>query len=189
MSSHPGSTLKEAIKLAEYLRDIKYQPEQVQDFYPTPGTLSTTMFYTGLDPITMKKVYVPKTKEEKAMQRALLQFSKPKNYNIVYDALMKAGREDLIGNGPKCLIKSKEQRYKEAHGLVRKKSINNGKKRRHLLAKEMVKMILKEYKEKILQEIKIIEEKKNLKKEDKIDKSLQKKSVNSYLYNYFFNRA
>ena len=125
MSSHPGSTLKEAIKLAEYLRDIKYQPEQVQDFYPTPGTLSTTIFYTGLDPITMKPVYVPKTKEEKAMQRALLQFSNPKNYNIVYDALMKAGREDLIGNGPKCLIKSREQRYKEAHGLVRSKAKGN----------------------------------------------------------------
>lgn len=122
MSSHPGSTLKDAIILAEYLRDIKYQPEQVQDFYPTPGTLSTTMFYTGLDPFTMKKVYVPKTKEEKAMQRALLQFSKPKNYTIVYDALVKAGREDLIGNGPKCLIKSKEQRYKETHGLTRRKS-------------------------------------------------------------------
>ena len=122
MSSHPGSTLKDAIILAEYLRDIKYQPEQVQDFYPTPGTLSTTMFYTGLDPFKMKKVYVPKTKEEKAMQRALLQFSKPKNYNIVYDALIKAGREDLIGNGPKCLIKSKEQRYKETHGLTRRKS-------------------------------------------------------------------
>lgn len=122
MSSHPGSALKDAIILAEYLRDIKYQPEQVQDFYPTPGTLSTTMFYTGLDPFTMKKVYVPKTKEEKAMQRALLQFSKPKNYTIVYDALVKAGREDLIGNGPKCLIKSKEQRYKETHGLTRRKS-------------------------------------------------------------------
>ena len=122
MSSHPGSALKDAIILAEYLRDIKYQPEQVQDFYPTPGTLSTTMFYTGLDPFTMKKVYVPKTKEEKAMQRALLQCSKPKNYNIVYDALVKAGREDLIGNGPKCLIKSKEQRYKETHGLTRRKS-------------------------------------------------------------------
>ena len=125
MSSHPGSSLKEAIELAEYLRDIKYQPEQVQDFYPTPGTLSTTIFYTGLDPITMKKVYVPKTKEEKAMQRALLQFSNPKNYNIVYDALVKAGREDLIGNRPKCLIKSKEQRYKEVHGLVRHKGKNN----------------------------------------------------------------
>ena len=125
MSSHPGSTLNSAIELAEYLRDIKYQPEQVQDFYPTPGTLSTTIFYTGLDPITMKKVYVPKTKEEKAMQRALLQFSNPKNYNIVYDALVKAGREDLIGNGPKCLIKSKEQIYKEVHGLVRHKGKNN----------------------------------------------------------------
>ena len=77
----------------------------------------------------MKEVYVPKTKEEKAMQRALLQFSKPKNYNIVYDALMQAGREDLIGNGPKCLIKSKEQRYKEAHGLVRKKSSSSNKNR------------------------------------------------------------
>ena len=127
MSSHPGSTLKEAIELAEYLRDIKYQPEQVQDFYPTPGTLSTAIFYTGLDPITLKPVYVPKTKEEKAMQRALLQFSNPKNYNLVYDALMKAGREDLIGNGPKCLIKSQEQRYKEAHGLVRPKSKSKGK--------------------------------------------------------------
>lgn len=111
MSSHPGSGLREAIELAEYLRDIKYQPEQVQDFYPTPGTLSTTMFYTGLDPLTMEEVYIPKTKEEKAMQRALLQFKNPKNYNLVYDALMKAGREDLIGNGPKCLIKSKADRY------------------------------------------------------------------------------
>lgn len=111
MSSHPGSGLKEAIELAEYLRDTKYQPEQVQDFYPTPGTLSTTMFYTGLDPMTMEEVYVPKTKEEKAMQRALLQFKKPKNYKLVYDALMQAGREDLIGNGPKCLIQSQETRY------------------------------------------------------------------------------
>ena len=111
MSSHPGSGLKEAIELAEYLRDTKYQPEQVQDFYPTPGTLSTTMFYTGLDPITMEEVYVPRTKEEKAMQRALLQFKKPKNYKLVYDALMQAGREDLIGNGPKCLIQSQETRY------------------------------------------------------------------------------
>ena len=132
MSSHPGSTLDDAIMLAEYLRDIKYQPEQVQDFYPTPGTLSTTIYYTGLHPITMEEIYTPKTKEEKAMQRALLQFGNPRNYNIVYDALMKAGREDLIGNGPKCLIKSKEQRYKEAHGLVRKKKNNfsntNGKK-------------------------------------------------------------
>lgn len=122
MSSHPGSGLKEAIQLAEYLRDIKYQPEQVQDFYPTPGTMSTTMFYTGLDPLTMEEVYIPKTKEEKAMQRALLQFKNPKNYNLVYDALIKAGREDLIGNGPKCLIQSKETRYiASQHGKYKTK--------------------------------------------------------------------
>ena len=107
MSSHPGCKLEDAIMLAEYLRDINYQPEQVQDFYPTPGTLSTTMFYTGLDPLTMEEVYIPRSKEEKAMQRALLQFKNPKNYNIVYHALVKAGREDLIGNGPKCLIRDK----------------------------------------------------------------------------------
>ena len=107
MSSHPGSTLKDAIQLAEYLRDIRYQPEQVQDFYPTPGTLSTTMFYTGLDPRTMQPVYIPKTKREKAMQRALLQYRNPKKYDIVYEALVEAGREDLIGFGPKCLIKPK----------------------------------------------------------------------------------
>lgn len=105
MSSHPGSTLKEAIELAEYLRDIHYQPEQVQDFYPTPGTLSTTMFYTGFDPFTMKEVYIPKTKNEKAMQRALLQYRDPMKYDLVYSALVQSGREDLIGYGPKCLIK------------------------------------------------------------------------------------
>jgi len=110
MSSHPGSTLSSAIELAEYLRDIKYQPEQVQDFYPTPGTLSTTMFYTGLDPRTMKEVYVPKSKTEKAMQRALLQYSAPRNYELVHRALVEAGREDLIGFGPRCLIKPKEAR-------------------------------------------------------------------------------
>lgn len=107
MSSHPGSTLETAIELAEYLKDIHYQPEQVQDFYPTPGTLSTTMYYTGVDPLTKENVYVPKNKSEKAMQRALLQFRDPKNYNIVYSALIKANRSDLIGFGPKCLIKPK----------------------------------------------------------------------------------
>jgi len=133
MSSHPGSTLNSAIELAEYLRDINYQPEQVQDFYPTPGTLSTTMFYTGVDPLTMEKVYVPKTKMEKAMQRALLQFRNPKKYDIVYDALVMAGREDLIGNGPKCLIKPKNQRTSNnrtgGHGKpseVRRDKENNG---------------------------------------------------------------
>ena len=110
MSSHPGSTLNSVIELAEYLRDIKYQPEQVQDFYPTPGTLSTTMFYTGIDPRTMKEVYVPKSKGEKAMQRALLQYSAPRNYDLVHAALVEAGREDLIGFGPKCLIKPKDAR-------------------------------------------------------------------------------
>lgn len=109
MSSHPGSTLKDAIELAEYLRDIHYQPEQVQDFYPTPGTLSTTMFYTGLDPRVMKPIYVPKSKREKAMQRALLQYRNPKKYDLVYEALIEAGREDLIGYGPKCLIKPREK--------------------------------------------------------------------------------
>ena len=107
MSSHPGSTLECAIELAEYLRDINYHPEQVQDFYPTPGTPSTTMYYTGIDPVTMKEVYVPKSKQEKAMQRALLQYRNPKYYNLVYEALKDVGREDLIGDGPKCLIKDK----------------------------------------------------------------------------------
>ena len=97
MSSHPGSTLREAVDLALFLRDNKIRPEQVQDFYPTPGTISTCMFYTGLDPYTMEKVYVPKTAEEKAMQRALLQYFRPQNREIVRKALIKAGRRDLIG--------------------------------------------------------------------------------------------
>jgi uncharacterized radical SAM protein YgiQ len=116
MSSHPGSTLASAIELAEYLRDINYQPEQVQDFYPTPGTLSTAMFYTGVNPLTMEEVYVPKIKREKAMQRALLQYRNPKKYDIVYEALVEAGREDLIGNGPKCLIRPKTQGRNLKHG-------------------------------------------------------------------------
>lgn len=110
MSSHPGSTLNSAIELAEYLRDTHYQPEQVQDFYPTPGTLSTTMFYTGIDPLTMKPVYVPKSKRDKAMQRALLQYRAPRNYDLVYSALVEAGREDLIGFGHRCLIKPKDEK-------------------------------------------------------------------------------
>lgn len=112
MSSHPGSTLKDAILLAEYLRDIHYQPEQVQDFYPTPGTISTAMFYTGLDPRTMEPVYVPKSRHEKAMQRALLQYRNPKKYDLVHEALVEAGREDLIGYGPKCLIKPREHFFR-----------------------------------------------------------------------------
>lgn len=105
MSSHPGSDLDAAIELAEYLRDLGYMPEQVQDFYPTPGTLSTCMFYTGLDPRTMKEVYVPKIPHEKAMQRALIQYRNPKNYKLVEEALKKAGREDLIGFDKECLIR------------------------------------------------------------------------------------
>ena len=104
MSSHPGSTLKEAIELALFLRDNKIRPEQVQDFYPTPGTISTAMFYTELDPYTMEKVYVPKTAKEKAMQRALLQYFKPQNKELVLEALKKAGKRDLIGKSPKCLV-------------------------------------------------------------------------------------
>ncbi len=124
MSSHPGSTLHSAIELAEYLRDTKYQPEQVQDFYPTPGTLSTTMFYTGLDPLTMKPVYVPKSKHEKAMQRALLQYRAPRNYELVHAALVEAGREDLIGFGPRCLIKPKGE-YQRSYSNNKGKSSSN----------------------------------------------------------------
>lgn len=112
MSSHPGSDLDAAIELAEYLRDIHHQPEQVQDFYPTPGTLSTAMYHTGVDPRDMSKVYVPKDPHEKEMQRALMQYRNPKNYDLVYEALLKAKRHDLIGTGPKCLIKPKGSRFK-----------------------------------------------------------------------------
>lgn len=108
MSSHPGSDLKEAIELAEYLRDLGHMPEQVQDFYPTPGTLSTCMYYTELDPRTMEGVYVPKSAHEKAMQRALIQYRKPQNYNLVHEALVKAGRIDLIGFDKKCLIRPRQ---------------------------------------------------------------------------------
>lgn len=108
MSSHPGSDLKAAVELAEYLRDLGYMPEQVQDFYPTPGTLSTCMFYTELDPRTMTKVYVPKTPHEKAMQRALIQYRLPRNYELVTEALRKAGRTDLIGFEKHCLIRPRK---------------------------------------------------------------------------------
>lgn len=107
MSSHPGSTLKEAVELAEYVRDMGYMPEQVQDFYPTPSTISTVMYYTGLDPRTMEPVYTPTRPREKAMQRALIQYRDPKNYKLVHEALIAAHREDLIGYGAKCLIPPK----------------------------------------------------------------------------------
>lgn len=108
MSSHPGSTMKDAVKLAEYLRDMGYMPEQVQDFYPTPSTISTCMYYTGVDPRTMEKVYVPVSPHEKAMQRALIQYRNPKNYDLVHEALTIAKRTDLIGYDKKCLIRPRK---------------------------------------------------------------------------------
>ena len=108
MSSHPGSTLKDAIALAEYLRDLGYMPEQVQDFYPTPSTISTCMYYTGLDPATMQPVYVSHNPHEKAMQRALIQYRNPSNYDLVYEALKKEHREDLIGFDQHCLIRPRK---------------------------------------------------------------------------------
>lgn len=137
MSSHPGSTLKEAVALAEYLRDIGSVPEQVQDFYPTPSTMSTVMYYTEVDPMTMKPVYVCKNPHEKAMQRALIHYRNPKNYDLVREALKLAGREDLIGFDKKCLIKprklageqgqKKEQRNSEKiqQKTSKKKTIRN----------------------------------------------------------------
>ena len=141
MSSHPGSTLKEAVELAEYLRDLDYMPEQVQDFYPTPSTLSTCMYYTGLDPRTMEEVYTPHNPHEKAMQRALIQYRNPKNYELVKEALIKAGRTDLIGFDKKCLIRPRETHWggngvfvgngarggKKAAGGAGKKMAGNGK--------------------------------------------------------------
>lgn len=129
MSSHPGSTLKDAIKLAEFLRDNKLNPKQVQDFYPTPGSISTCMYYTEIDPRDMKPVYVPKTYEEKQMQRALLQYKDPKNYELVLKALIKANRSDLIGYGEKCLIKPKKGDNKNGKNIERKGSIRTSKGR------------------------------------------------------------
>ena len=114
MSSHPGSTLKDAIALAEYIRDIGYMPEQVQDFYPTPSTISTVMFYTGVDPRTLTPVYVAKSPHEKAMQRALIQYRDPKNYDLVKEALLAEHREDLIGFDKKCLIPPRKIVYKKS---------------------------------------------------------------------------
>ncbi len=112
MSSHPGSTMKEAIELAEYVRDLGYMPEQVQDFYPTPSTLSTCMYYTGYDPRTMEKVYTPVSHHEKEMQRALIQYKKPENYDLVKEALLANNRNDLIGFGQNVLfhLENKEQK-------------------------------------------------------------------------------
>lgn len=129
MSSHPGSSLKEAVELAEFLRDLGYMPQQVQDFYPTPSTISTCMYYTELDPRTMQKVYVAKNPHEKAMQRALMQYRNPKNYELVREALIKAGREDLIGFDKKCLIRPRKGEFgtakKTPPKAVKKKTIRN----------------------------------------------------------------
>ncbi len=116
MSSHPGSTLKEAVELAEYLRDLGYMPEQVQDFYPTPSTVSTVMYYTGIDPRDGKAVYVCRNPHEKAMQRALIQYRDPKNYELVKEALQRAGREELIGFGKECLIRPRGTKKSERTG-------------------------------------------------------------------------
>ena len=127
ISSHPGSTLKEAIELAEYLRDLGYMPEQVQDFYPTPSTISTCMYYTGLDPRTMKEVYVARSPHEKAMQRALIQYRNPKNYELVIEALLKAGRTDLIGFDKKCLVRPRQlskEKYQRRNSPSSNRSAN-----------------------------------------------------------------
>lgn len=125
MSSHPGSDLNAAIELAQYVKKMGYTPEQVQDFYPTPGSLSTTIYYTGFNPLTGEKVYTPKTQEEKNMQRALIQFAVPKNYEIVKKALIKAGRTDLIGNGKDCLIPSNPPRQNKGKEKNKSTKINN----------------------------------------------------------------
>ncbi|MFP3155576.1 YgiQ family radical SAM protein [Lachnospiraceae bacterium ZAX-1] len=149
MSSHPGSTLKEAVELAEFLRDVGYMPEQVQDFYPTPSTISTCMYYTGRDPRTMQEVYVATNPHEKAMQRALVQYRNPKNYDLVVEALTKAGRTDLIGFEKTCLIRPRKTDWKtkamlsngmdlnrtvpkqgQAKKFVKKKTIRNVHKKR-----------------------------------------------------------
>ncbi|MCM1263278.1 MAG: YgiQ family radical SAM protein [Butyrivibrio sp.] len=127
MSSHPGSSLKEAVELAEYLRDTGCKPEQVQDFYPTPSTVSTVMYYTGVDPISQKNVYVCRNPHEKAMQRALIQYRDPKNYDLVHEALIKAGRGDLIGFDKKCLIPPRKIK-KRAESIKKTKKKVNGHK-------------------------------------------------------------
>lgn len=135
MSSHPGSTLKEAVELAEYLRDLGYMPEQVQDFYPTPSTISTVMYYTGIDPRNGKKVYTCKNPHEKLLQRALIQYRNPSNYELVREALIKAGREDLIGFSDRCLIKPRNRKEKTEKTKEKKrtkgKTIRNIHKRKN----------------------------------------------------------
>ena len=127
MSSHPGCGMKEAVDLALFLRELGYMPEQVQDFYPTPSTISTCMYYTGVDPATLKKVYIPKDPHEKAMQRALIQYRDPKNAKLVREALKAAGREDLIGYGRECLIRPAEsgRNKRTGNGRMKEKGRRN----------------------------------------------------------------
>lgn len=132
MSSHPGSTLRDAVELALFLKKERIRPEQVQDFYPTPGTVSTCMFFTGLDPFTLKPVYVPRTAEEKAMQRALLQYFNPRNRSLVIEALKQAGRQDLIGFGLECLV----QPYNRAPTAAQGKGQSSPDRDRHIHGKE-----------------------------------------------------
>ena len=127
MSSHPGSTIKDAIALAEYLRSLKYMPEQVQDFYPTPGTVSTCMFYTGIDPLTMNEVYVERDPHKKALQRALIQYRDPKNYDLVKEALLMEGRDDLIGFDKQCLIPPRKMADRNKKNFTDKNNKGNTK--------------------------------------------------------------
>lgn len=131
MSSHPGSTLKEAVELAEYLREFGYMPEQVQDFYPTPSTVSTVMYYTGIDPRNGKKIYVCRNPHEKMLQRALIQYRNPSNYELVREALIKAGREDLIGFSDKCLIRPRKVKEQNTGMRSDKEKRTKGNRKRN----------------------------------------------------------
>ena len=128
ISSHPGSTLSDAVDLAVHLKRNGFVPDQVQDFYPTPGTLATCMYYTGLDPLTGESVYIPDSIEEKRMQRALLHFNKPENYELVYKALQKTGRHDLIGFGHDSLIRPRSARKQEETEGGKKSRVGSGSK-------------------------------------------------------------
>ncbi|MDE7248766.1 MAG: DUF3362 domain-containing protein, partial [Lachnospiraceae bacterium] len=143
MSSHPGSTLKEAVELAEYLRDLGYMPEQVQDFYPTPSTLSTVMYYTGVDPRDGKPVYVCRNPHEKAMQRALIQYRNPAVYELVYEALQKAGRRDLIGYDKKCLIRPQADSKSDAAVSRKGKNQKSSKNKKEAKKKKTIRNVHK----------------------------------------------
>ena len=132
MSSHPGSRMQDAVELAEHIRDLGYMPEQVQDFYPTPSTISTCMYYTGVDPRTMQPVYVPKNPHEKAMQRALIQYRDPKNYDLVMEALKKAHRMDLVGFDKHCLIRPRKENARKRVSQGNHSSQGNRQKKKSI---------------------------------------------------------